>query len=44
MNDLLPGHDVWLDSLYQREMEAVEEEDPDEEADDPCMDDGFGDY
>lgn len=40
--NLLPDYDRWLDTPYQREIEA--EEDPDEEADDPCVDDGFGDY
>lgn len=30
--------------LYERQLDPPETSDPDEEADDPCADDGLGDY
>ena len=40
MKQEIPDNDRQLDSPDRRREEEL---DPDEEADDPCLDDGFGD-
>ena len=41
MKQEIPDSDSQLDSL---DRQREEELDPDEEADDPCLDNGYGDY